>query len=261
VVYSAIYHYIPLYTNTIMETKLEPETPIPLYIQIKELIQNQIRTGELKIGSRLYSERELSEKFHVSRMTARQAIQSLVHEGVLQTQIGKGTYVKPPKVEIKLPSFNGFTQLIQQRNQVPSSQVLKAEIQLADTELADKLNVELGTEVVVLRRIRFVDGLSYAIETSHVIHDVCVGILDQYDFNKESLYQVLAEKYGVQLVWGEEVIEVRLPNRSEAQLLEIDSKTPVFTSTRTSFTKTDKRIEYVTAVFRGDRHRFHIIIR
>ncbi|MEI6157324.1 MAG: GntR family transcriptional regulator, partial [Atribacterota bacterium] len=78
-------------------TILDRKTPIPLYYQLIEMIRKQVETSVLSPGVTIPSERELSEKYHISRPTVRQAIQELVHEGLLYRERGKGTFVSKPK--------------------------------------------------------------------------------------------------------------------------------------------------------------------
>lgn len=72
---------------------------LPVYIQIHDQIKANIENNTYKIGDRLPSERELSKQFGVSRMTLRQAIQTLADEGILERKIGSGTYVARQKVQ------------------------------------------------------------------------------------------------------------------------------------------------------------------
>lgn len=74
---------------------------VPVYIQIHDQLKHEIEKGVWKIGARLPSERELSLRFGVSRMTLRQAIQTLSDEGILERKIGSGTYVASKKVQEK----------------------------------------------------------------------------------------------------------------------------------------------------------------
>lgn len=71
----------------------------PIYIQIHNDIKRAIEAGKWAVGDRIPSERELSRNFDVSRMTLRQAIQTLVDEGILERQVGSGTYVANQKVQ------------------------------------------------------------------------------------------------------------------------------------------------------------------
>ncbi len=74
---------------------------LPIYIQIHNDIKRKIEADKWKIGDRIPSERELSTEFGVSRMTLRQAIQTLVDEGILERRVGSGTFVANQKVQEK----------------------------------------------------------------------------------------------------------------------------------------------------------------
>ena len=118
----------------------------PLYIQIKDKLQRQIEAGTFAVGDRLPSERELAEEYKVSRMTARQALQLLQQTGLTQTQVGKGTYVNR-KIDQDLRDLTSFTQEMANRGLQPSSRVLLAGLQAADSESAAHLHTSVGEAV------------------------------------------------------------------------------------------------------------------
>ena len=67
----------------VLEQKLNRKIPVPLYYQLKEIIKEEIEEGKLNPGDSIISERELSEKYGISRPTVRQALKELVYEGWL----------------------------------------------------------------------------------------------------------------------------------------------------------------------------------
>ncbi len=105
--------------------KLRREAPTPLYLQLKNALVTDIDAGQYKPHERLMSERELGEKFKVSRMTVRQALTEMIREGILYTQVGKGTYVSEAKIKQELQTLTGFTQDMAARGTVASGQVLE----------------------------------------------------------------------------------------------------------------------------------------
>ncbi|MCA9858887.1 MAG: GntR family transcriptional regulator, partial [Thermomicrobiales bacterium] len=105
--------------------------PVPRYYQLMEFIRERIRTGEWMPGTPIPSERELSERHGISRMTVRQSITELVNEGLLYREQGKGTYVGRPKIPQQLISLTGFTEDIQAREQRPGARLLEAGMWLA----------------------------------------------------------------------------------------------------------------------------------
>lgn len=89
---------------------LDKQSPIPIYIQIEEQLKQQIQQGDFPVGTAIPSERELTERFDVSRMTVRQAITNLVNDGLLYREKGRGTFVASPKVEQPLNGLTSFTE-------------------------------------------------------------------------------------------------------------------------------------------------------
>jgi len=241
--------------------EIQQNSPIPLYVQIKEQLEFQIRDGVYPIGSRLPSERELAQIFKVSRMTARQALQFMAQEGIVDSSTGKGTYVLMPKIERQLRSLTGFSQEMQQRGLAQSSQVQKAIVEQANYEVAKLLQIPYTSEIVILDRVRLANNRPLGLEYAHLVHDLCRGILENHDFSHDSLYKVLREEYGLELTWADQTIEARLPSTIECKLLGIDRQTPVICMIRVTYTKQNRPIEYVRSSYRGDEYQLHAILR
>ena len=85
------------------------ETSVPLYVQIAEGLLDRIESSELTSGDRLPSERELSEKLGVNRLTLRRALRVLEDQGLLIRRRGSGTYVAEPKIEWQAGQLIPFT--------------------------------------------------------------------------------------------------------------------------------------------------------
>ncbi len=239
---------------------LRREAPTPLYLQLKNALVADINSGLYKPHERLMSERELGEKFKVSRMTVRQALTEMIREGILYTQAGKGTYVNDSKIKQELKTLTGFTQDMAARNAVASGKVLEARIIQATISIAAIFSVPLHTEFVLLSRLRLSDGMPLAIEEAYIRHQICPGILE-YDFSKESLYNVLATHYKTILVRAEQTMEASLATPKEAELLQIDSPSPVLRIDRLTYNEHNMLIEYVKSTYRGDRYKFHTTLQ
>lgn len=240
---------------------LDPSSPIPLYTQIKNYILENIKSGVYKKGQRLPSERQLSLTLHVSRMTARQAVTSLTEEGVLESRPGKGTYVTRPVIYQQLGLLTSFTEEVHRRGGVSSSRVILKGVRPAGYEVAQKLEIPIGTPVVFLHRVRLIDGNPVAFEAAHIVSSYCPEILEKHDFGTESLYQVLREEYGCALAWARQQFQARMPTQREQSLLDISANTPVLVNDRVTFTAQNKPIEYVNSTYVGDQFMFTIILR
>ncbi len=242
-----------------MALNLNPATP--LYIQIKETLQAQIESGAVAVGDRLPSERELSESYGVSRMTARQALQLLQQSGFSRRQVGKGTYASRPQIDQELRELTSFTEDMAGRGLRPRSRVLRAAILPADAETAAHLQANAGEEIVLLQRVRLAADKPVALETAHLLHRLCPGILAAHDFAVESLYHVLQEDYGLHLVWARQVIGARMPDRTERSALELAARVPVLSLLRVTFSPEDRPIEFVRSCYHSERFQLRTVLR
>jgi GntR family transcriptional regulator len=241
--------------------QLNPNAATPLYIQIKDLLRSEIESGRFAVGDRLPSERELSETYGVSRMTARQALQLLQQDGLTQRQVGKGTYVARPQIDQDLRELTSFTQDMTARGLHPQNRVLLAEIQPAGPEVSAELQIGTGEPVVVLQRIRLADGKPIALETAHLPHRLCPSILSSHDFTRASLYQVLQEHYGLHLVWASQVIAARMPERFERDALDLPKRVPVLSLLRVTYDAADRPIEFVRSCYHSERYQLRTTLR
>lgn len=240
---------------------LDHESTVPLYIQLKEYLREQIETAVYGAGSRLPSERELAQRFGVSRMTAREALHLLAQDGFVVARVGKGTFVRNTQINQELRFLSSFTEDIRQRGMTPSSRLIQARIATANKDIASRLKISTGARIVVISRARLADSKPIAWEICHLNARLCPGILDRHDFSRESLYQVLRDQYGYRLLWADQSIGARMPDEQEQDILKLDSATPVLNLTRVTYTDDDVPLEYVRSVYRCDRYQLRITLR
>jgi len=242
-----------------MET-LQKDAAIPLYLQAKTALEEEIRSGLYGVNQRLPSERDLCQRFGISRMTARQALKELERDGLVFSRVGKGTFVSEAKIEQQLRTLTGFSQDISDRGGKPSSRVLSIHILQASPSLAATLRLLPGAEVVELSRLRFSNDLPLCIEVAHIPHFLCPG-LNQFDFSRESLYAVFGREYGHRLVRAEQTMEASLANSREMELLKMTSPAAVLRIERFTFNQNDALLEYVVSAYRGDLYKFRLSLQ
>lgn len=235
--------------------------PKPLYEQIKDYIRHNIQAGVFAPDTRIPSERDLAKNFNVSRLTVNKAIKELIYDGVLYVQMGKGTFIKAPTYNQQLEALTGFSEDMRSRGQSPSSRVLNAAIIPAPDDIARILEVLPGTHLIHLERVRMADDQPMAVEISNLAASLCPGILEHYDFARESLYYVLRKEYRLVLAYAEQTIEARPATRDEADTLHLKPNSPVLHMTRVTYNDKDRPLEYVRSTYRGDRYKFRAILK
>lgn len=204
-------------------------------------------------GTMLPTERDLAERFAVSRTTVRQAIAELVVEGRLARTQGSGTYVAEPKL-IQLRQLSSFTEDVGERGGDTRSEVLDISRVAADAEVARGLDLPVGTRVQRVERLRTVADEPIAHEVAHL-----TGYYPRLAVElakRGSLYLTLSQAYGVDLAEAEDAIETVLASPTEAQLLGVDIGLPMLLIRRTARDRDGRAVEFTRSVFRGDRFRF-----
>lgn len=234
---------------------LNKQSPIPLYYQLAEVLREQVRQGVLQPGSQLPPERQLSEHYGISRMTARQALIYLIREGVLVVRRGFGTYVAEPKLTHDALYLLGFSEEVQHRGGTPVSQVLEQGSVPAPAVVATALHLTPDAAVVKLVRLRLADSVPLLLETSYVPVALCPS-LEHADLAVQSLYTVLEREGSVILKRTRQELEATVANDYECELFSLAPNTPMILVEGVTYDERDRPVEYFKAIYRGDRFTF-----
>lgn len=233
---------------------LNRKSGIPLYHQIQLRLLDQIRSGELKPGMPMPSIERIADRMGVSPMTVRQAVRALSELGVVYSRQGKGTFISGIKLERDFRQVLSFTEESEARGAKPSSRMLSFDIRTPNQAVMAALRLTERDKVFSLRRVRYGDSVPMGIECSCLPVRLCPDLLETFD-PTASLYEELAEQYGIQLMVTDEVIEVGKANPEDARLLEIAPRSPVFLFTRISYLENGMPAEHVTSVYPGIRYK------
>lgn len=231
------------------------ETSIPLYIQIAESLLDRIESGELEPGDRLPSERELSRKLGVNRMTLRRALRLLETQGLLVRRRGDGTYIAEPKIERQASRLVPFTRGMKRRGYVPGARVITFEKRPAEAAVAKKLRLLVSAPVYFVLRLRLLNREPVMLERLTVPAHRFPGF-ERFDLSSRSIYEVFENEYGVRIVRAQQSLEPVVATEYEAELLGIEPGAPLMLERRLGFDQNDQPVEYGKDLYRGDRFRF-----
>ena len=237
-------------------TSIVRHGPLPRYYQLREIIREMVRSGAWSPGELIPSERELSERYGISRMTVRQSVSDLVKEGLLYREQGRGTFVGRPKISQQLLRLTSFSEDMGGRQQRPGARVLESAMLPADETVAERLRIKPGQPVFHLRRLRLADSEPLALESAIVSFIGCERLLDD-DLERQSLYWLLERSYHQLLMEAEQEVEAGLAGEQEAAALCIAPGDPVLLTRRLTYTERQRPIEYATSVYRGDKYTFY----
>lgn len=207
-------------------------------------------------GTAIPPERELCERFGVSRMTLRRAVDDLVAQGLLERQHGRGTFVVKPKIAQPL-TMTSFSEDMRRRGFEPGSRTLALDQTSAGARLARPLEVSPAEPVLRVRRLRLADQAPMAIETLYVREALVPG-LSRADLDSASFYELLRERYGVEIASGFQTIEPTVTSDEESALLGVPLHSPAFLFERITRRQSGEVVEYVRSIYRGDRYQLQV---
>lgn len=231
---------------------------IPYYLQVCEMLRNQITSGDWKAGDQIPGELDLCQIFGVSRPVIRQAISCLVDEGLLVRRKGKGTYLAAVKTREGLfQRQNGFYQDMLEQGFSLTSRVLKFEVTRANENVAYRLGLHPGSQVIEIARLRLVHDEPVVLVTTFLPYELCVALMHE-DLSRQSLYAVLEGRCGLVITHGHQTFKVILASTFEANLLNIQSGAPLIALDKVSYLNDGRPIEFSNSLHRADRTRFEV---
>ncbi len=236
---------------------LDSQSPVPLYFQLKTLLEEQIKSGMLKSGERIPSEYELCRMYQISRTTARQALNELVRVGKLVRTQGRGTFVAEFHIKKPVSQLSGFTQDIEEQGMRPQSKVLLFSAIIPPIDAARALQLNPNEAAIILKRLRCVDdkvlGMDIVYLSFRRFHDIL-----NYDLDNKSLYLLLKMKFNTVPTRSVDTIEAIMLEGDLAKTLKAPEGTPALYMVEHVFDQDECVFEYCINYYRGDRYIFHV---
>ncbi|NFT38889.1 GntR family transcriptional regulator [Clostridium sporogenes] len=237
------------------------KNPVPLHFQIKEILQEMIENEELKPGDAVPTERELCEIQGVSRMTVNKAIMSLVNEGLLYREQGKGTFVAKPKENKEIAGLKSFSEVMQDKGLKKETRILFFQIKEATKRIKSVLNLsDDNNKVFEISRLRMSEGEPVAIETVWIPYNLCSD-MDRQTIEGKSLYETFKNKYKYFPNKAKQTIEPIILNEDECRLLNQNENALALMFRRTTYIKDEVPIEYTKAIYRSDIYKYELVFQ
>jgi GntR family transcriptional regulator len=225
---------------------------LPLYFQLHQIFRNCILSGGWKPGEQIPVQHELASTYEVSLAVVRQAVQMLVNEGLLVKRQGKGTFVIDFRIKQGPKKLTSFTQELLTKGFKPGSVLLEQKVLQASEKYATIFTVTKETEIILVKRLRTIDGeplgiqsffcpLPYAPDFLH--NDLC-----------QSLYELLEKKYRIHIVRAEEKYYSTVLDEIESRILKVKSPFAGFYVERTSYDTAGRIVEYTESIIRSDKY-------
>ena len=238
---------------------IDPTNVIPKYYQLANILRQQIENGDFQPYNAIPSERQLEQRYNLSRPTIRQAIDLLSRQGYLYRVHGKGTFVSPPKLQKGMLELTSFSEDMCNRGLKPGQRILEFGYVKPDKKIRRHLEIpDDEKKVLRIKRLRYGDEEPMGLQDSFLALDSAHTITQEEIEEKGSIYVILQEKFGIYPAEADETIEVTLATHEEADLLNIKEGSPLLLNERTLWSQDRKAIEFVRILYRGDRYKYFV---
>ena len=236
---------------------------VPIYYQIKQSIKNWIANKEYIRGERIPSENELAKKFHVSRLTVRQAISELVREGLLTRRRGEGTFVTRDDRILNSFSleFSGFMDDLFYQVQKSKTKSARIDRIAPPTFIREKLELdEKDEEIVQIKRVRFLEDRSFAYTVNYLPFEIGKAITEKELYEKP-LLQIMEEDLGIQFAEAFQTIQASFADQELAEKLSVPAGLPILFVERVMFDEKHRPVEMVQSSYRGDLYKYIVRLK
>ncbi len=237
---------------------LDHDSKTPLHQQAEDQLRRLIRENHFREGDPFPKETDLARRWGISRNTLRQAIGSLVKDGLLERKKRAGTTVRKKKITTDLSSWLSFTHEMEDKG-IPFKDLCHTvELKKAGKETARKLQIPAGEKVVTLERIRST-GKNPMVYFESFFHPR-IGLTGKENY-KRPLYELLDEEFHIIPVYSQEEIRAVAASEKIAALLKITPGTPVLERKRVVLDAGRKPVEYNICYYRSDWFTYSIEIK
>lgn len=229
---------------------LDRDSPVPLYFQLAQYVETEIRSGTLSPGDRLENEVKIAEDLGLSRPTVRAAFGYLVDKGLVLRRRGMGTVVTKGKVSRRVRLTSLFDDLAVAGKE-PTTRVIHNEVQRASDLVRAALGLEEGQLVLFLERLRLGEGEPIALMHNYLPTSLVTLSSDMLE--EHGLYELLRAS-GVHPTRAIQRISAKNATTLEARLLDESRGTALLTMERTTYDERGRAIEFAQHVYRASRY-------
>ena len=230
---------------------------IPLYYQLETSLKKRIMSGEFRPNQLLPGETALAEEYGVSRITVRQALSSLVDNGIVVRMRGKGTFVSDKLPPVESPKFSGSLEELVALGVRTKVKLLSMEPAEPNILVKNALQLADGELLYRIEKVRSVEGAPFSYVVNYLPRHIGKK-LNRGDLSQKPLLTILKDDLGIEAKTATQTIEATSATPEVAGLLSINVGDPMLKVERTVYDKDKAVIEHVTVLYRADKYSFNV---
>ena len=229
---------------------------VPNYFRLESHLRESIRNGDLKPGNPIPPESHLCQQYSVSRTTVRQALSRLVYDGLIVRHRGRGSFVAEPRLEHSKP-FLSFEEEMLARGATTAIKLLDLRTEPVKGRAAENLGLPEGTAVMVLERLRFVNGQVVGYEIRYLPEQIGKALTPD-EIHNQPLVPALRRILGKPRTRLSLHVTASTARRKEAGVLETKVGAPVLVREHIWYYEPEGPMQYGKSIFRGDRYQMSV---
>jgi GntR family transcriptional regulator len=243
----------------VVKHSLATQSPVDRGRETRDAVERALRdlitSAQLDQDGRLPNERDLAERFGVSRTTVRQVLDSLEHTGQVRRRRGRagGTFAIRPRIDLDFGYLAGIPSYLRAQGFSAGAFVVSARMVPADNQTAEALGIATGDLVHEVIRVRLANDVRISLEHARFPVSLFPDLLSQ-PLN-DSVYDLMASRYGLAVAKAVERLVAVLADEAQAEVLGIEVGDPLMAIERIAYAKDGRPLEFSNDLFRGDRTR------
>jgi GntR family transcriptional regulator len=230
----------------------------PLYMQLSAILRELINSKQYSVGDQFLTERMISERFDVSRVTANKALSKLIDEGTLELRKGLGTFVCDEPKHFPTSHLVSFTHKMLASGKKPSTQVLQFKTANSGEvagEVSKNLNLDIGESLYYMKRLRLSDGIPLILESHYLRERFCPGLVK--DALRGSLFDIMTKDYKLNIAGVDETILSTTIHGKNSKYLKVQNGAPGFFMYVIGYNDAKIPLWIANVIFRGDAFELH----
>ncbi len=236
---------------------LDRNKSMPLYEQLRLVLQDKILLGDYPVGTLLPTEKELCEEFHISRITARKALEELARTGLIERVQGKGTLVADRKHTQNFNQIKGHKRTMEELGYRGGGIILSKKLIPPNPNLLRLFGFPEDSKQKFwhFRRLRYQNDDPVVIMNSFVREEIGDKMLT-YELKDASFYNLFEKITGRYVVDTKALISATVASPEVASLLNTQVGAALIWYRSLSYIEGGIPIEVNYSLFLGDRFHF-----
>jgi GntR family transcriptional regulator len=238
---------------------VDRRSPVPLYLQLEDVLSREIIAGRLSPGDQLPAEPDIAEHFGVSRSVVRQALMRLDQEGLVRRAHGAGTFVLRNRQRSWLVQdvAGFFRDEVERHGHEVTSKILRLGVEPMPMWATDALSVPEGSQGVVLERLRSVDGALTVYDLNYLLSELAPVVFRLEDDPHGSLYEVLRQE-GLTVAGGRRIVDAVIAGQRFADVLDVKAWEPLLVIEGVDWDRNLRAFDCYRTWIRPDRMKIEV---